>query len=178
MGGLGQDLAQGEAESASRGRGVVVLGLGTASGQLHTHEPGQPAQLLEVNVDDATGEVIAHAIAALLAAGAHDAWASPIVMKKGRPAYTVHALCDPAVTAAVGAVMLRETGSLGMRGSIVQRWPQHRDEVVVHVQGHPVRVKTAPGRAKPEHDDAAAAAGALGLPLREVLAQAAQLARQ
>jgi uncharacterized protein (TIGR00299 family) protein len=152
----------------------VVVGHETAASR--TPEPGQPAQLLEVNVDDATGEVIAHAIAALLAAGAHDAWASPIVMKKGRPAYTVHALCDPALTAAVGAVMLRETGSLGMRGSIVQRWPQHRDEVVVHVQGQPIRVKLAAGRAKPEHDDAAAAAAAVGLPLRDVLAQAAHLA--
>ena len=49
-------------------------------------EPGQPVQLLETNVDDVTGEVIAHTITALLAAGAHDAWATPIVMKKGRPA--------------------------------------------------------------------------------------------
>lgn len=155
---------------------VVQVVVGTAAAPTTTPEPGQPAQLLEVNLDDATGEVIAHTIAALLSAGAHDAWATPIVMKKGRPAHTVHALCDPALTAAVGAVMLRETGSLGMRGSIVQRWPQQREETVVYVQGQPVRVKLAAGRAKPEHDDAAAAAAALGLPLRDVLAQAAHLA--
>lgn len=156
---------------------VVQVVIGTeAAVPNRTPEPGQPAQLLEVNLDDATGEVIAHTIAALLVAGAHDAWATPIVMKKGRPAHTVHALCDPALTAAVGAVMLRETGSLGMRGSIVQRWPQQREETVVYVQGQPVRVKLAAGRAKPEHDDAAAAAAALGLPLRDVLAQAAHLA--
>ena len=152
----------------------VVIGLETPPSL--TPQPGQPAQLLEVNVDDATGEVIAHTITALLAAGAHDAWASPIVMKKGRPAHTVHALCDPARANEIGAVLLRETGSLGMRGSTVQRWPQRREEAVVHVHGHPIRVKLAPGRAKPEHDDAVAAAAALGLPLREVLAHAAQLA--
>ena len=141
-----------------------------------TPEPGQTATLLEVNVDDITGEVVAHTIAALLAAGAHDAWATPIVMKKGRPAHTVHALCDPARATEVGAVLLRETGSLGMRGSTVRRWPQRRDEITVDVDGHPVRVKIAAGRTKVEHDDAAAAAAALGLPLRSVMDRAAQLA--
>lgn len=155
---------------------VVQVVIGTEPARELTPQPGQPAQLLEVNVDDATGEVIAHTITALLVAGAHDAWASPIVMKKGRPAHTVHALCDPAKAADVGAVLLRETGSLGMRSSIVQRWPQQRDEAVVHVEGHAVRVKVAAGRVKPEHDDCVAAAAALGLPLRDVLALAARLA--
>jgi len=155
---------------------VVQVVIGTQAAPSNSPEPGQPAQLLEVNVDDITGEVIAHTIVALLQAGAYDAWASPIVMKKGRPAHTVHALCDPAAAPAVGEVLLKETGSLGMRGSIMQRWPQRREDAVVHVQGCPIRVKLAPGRAKPEHDDAAAAAVALGLSLREVLAQAASAA--
>ena len=155
---------------------VVQVVIGTETTSSTTPAPGQPAQLLEVNVDDVSGEVIAHTIVALLRAGAHDAWATPIVMKKGRPAHTVHALCDPAAAEAVGRVLLEETGSLGMRGSVVQRWPQRREALVVHVQGHPIRVKLAPGRAKPEHDDAVAAAVALGLPLREVLAQAASAA--
>ncbi|MCB0979096.1 MAG: nickel pincer cofactor biosynthesis protein LarC [Ilumatobacter sp.] len=151
---------------------VVQVVVGTEPATSVLPPPGQPVQLLEANVDDATGEVLAHAIAALLAAGAHDAWASPIVMKKGRPAHTVHALCDPALTATVGAVLVRETGSLGLRGSTLTRWPQQREELVVHVDGHPIRVKVAAGRVKPEHDDAAAAAAALGRPLRAVLAAA------
>jgi pyridinium-3,5-bisthiocarboxylic acid mononucleotide nickel chelatase len=141
-------------------------------------QPGQPVQLFETNVDDATGEVIAHTIAALLTAGAHDAWASPIVMKKGRPAHTVHALCDPAKAAEVSAVLVRETGSLGLRGTLLQRWPQQRDEHTVHVQGHPIGVKVTAGRMKVEHDDAANAARALGLPLREVLRQATEAAHR
>jgi len=155
---------------------VVQVVVGDAATRSLLPDPGQPVQLLEVNVDDATGEVIAHTITALLAAGAHDAWASPIVMKKGRPAHTVHALCDPSLTGTVGAVMLRETGSLGLRGTVLQRWPQHRTERVVQVRGHDVRVKMADGRAKVEHDDAAAAAAALGLPLRQVLDEAARAA--
>jgi uncharacterized protein (DUF111 family) len=130
---------------------------------------GQPVVQLEANVDDVTGEVLAHVIARLLEAGAHDAWVTPIVMKKGRPAHTVHALCDPALADDVGRVLLAETGSLGLRAHQLDRWPQQRDEEVVLVAGQPLRVKVAAGRVKVEHDDAAAAARRLGLPLREVL---------
>ena len=113
----------------------------------------------------------------LLAAGAHDAWVTPIVMKKGRPAHTVHALCDPALVDAIRGVMVAETGTLGVRGSTMHRWPSERQVVVVDVDGRPVRVKTATSEAgvvrhKVEHDDAVAAADALGLPLRVVLERA------
>ena len=138
---------------------------------------GQPAVLLEANVDDATGEALAHAIARLLDAGAYDAWVTPIVMKKGRPAHTVHALCDETITGSVATVLTRETGSLGVRGSRVERWPHARNEATVEVDGQPIRVKIGSGRVKVEHDDAAAAAWALGLPLREVLSRAEEAGR-
>jgi uncharacterized protein (DUF111 family) len=140
--------------------------------------PGQPVELLECNVDDVTGEVIAHTITRLLAAGAHDAWATPIVMKKGRPAHTVHALCDPSLVDTVRTVMVAETGTLGVRGSTMHRWPQQREMAVVQIDGHTVRVKVAngngngPTRFKVEHDDAVAAAAALGVPLRVVMERA------
>ena len=94
--------------------------------------------LLEVNVDDATGEQLAHAVAELLAAGAHDAWLTPIVMKKGRPAYTVSALADPSLAAQVAAVLTRETGSLGVRG-------QSLDAVAAEPTGRAGRRRRLPG---------------------------------
>ncbi len=151
---------------------VVQVVLGTAATADRTPAPGRAAVALEVNVDDVTGEVLAHTIAALLASGAHDAWATPIVMKKGRPAHTVTALVDPVDVARLAAVLLDETGSLGVRATAVERWPQQREELTVLVGGHPVRVKVGSGRAKPEHDDAVAAAAALGRPLRDVLRDA------
>ena len=153
----------------------VVIGDELAAAATGNNNAGQPVRLLEVNLDDATGEVIAHTIAALLNAGAHDAWATPIVMKKGRPAHTVHALCEPAVSQAVAAVLISETGSLGVRGTTLERWPQARAEAAVVVGGHTIRIKRAAGRVKVEHDDAAAAALALGRPLRDVLAEAEAL---
>ena len=133
---------------------------------------GQPVTLLEANVDDATGEVLAHAIAALLDAGAHDAWITPVLMKKGRPGHTVHALADPALVAQVAGVLAAETGSLGVRASRLERWPASRHEERVLVDERSVRVKVSPGRAKVEFDDAAAVAARTGRPVREVLADA------
>jgi uncharacterized protein (DUF111 family) len=150
----------------------VVLGDGPADEQTATPHPGQPVVLLEVNVDDATGEVLAHAIAALIDAGAHDAWVAPILMKKGRPAHTVSALADPALTEQLAAVLTAETGSLGIRGTMLERWPAARAEGEVEVDGLPVRVKVSAGRVKPEHADAVRVARRQGVPLREVLTRA------
>jgi pyridinium-3,5-bisthiocarboxylic acid mononucleotide nickel chelatase len=158
---LGQAMA---AEEAGEGR------TGTA--------PGQPVVVLEANVDDATGEVLAHAIAALLDAGAHDAWVTPVVMKKGRPAHVVSALADTALAAQVADVLAAETGSLGVRGTTLDRWPRARTGATVEVAGLPVRVKRSPGRIKVEHDDAARVARLRRLPLREVLSLAEYEARR
>jgi uncharacterized protein (TIGR00299 family) protein len=139
---------------------------------------GQPAMLLEVNVDDATGETLAHTVAALLETGAYDAWVTPIVMKKGRPAHVVSALADPVLADQVSRVLLAETGSLGVRGQLVERWPAARSEAEVEVGGLPVRVKGSAGRIKVEHDDAARAARRTGLPLREVVSRAEEAWRR
>ena len=139
-------------------------------------DDGTPVALLEANVDDVTGEVLAHTVSMLLAAGAHDAWLTPIVMKKGRPAHTVSVLCDPAAVASVRTLLSNETGTLGVRMSTIRRWPQRRDETTVDVDGHAIRIKVAEHRVKVEFDDAAVAAGHLGLPVRVVLDRAARLA--
>ncbi len=134
--------------------------------------PGQPMVTLEVNVDDATGEALAHAMSRCLEAGARDAWVTPIVMKKGRPAHVVSALCDPSDVTGVAEVLTAETGSLGVRAHTVQRWSAARTMDEVLVDGHLIAVKVTAGRAKAEHDDATRVAAATGRPLREVLALA------
>ncbi len=151
----------------------VVVGEAVA-----TAEPGQPVTLLEVNVDDATGETLAHAVAECLAAGAHDAWVTPIVMKKGRPAHVVSTLCDPSRVGEVAAVLTAETGSLGVRGHTLERWPVARSMDEVEVGGERIGMKVTSGRAKVEHEDAARAARRLGLPLREVVSQAEEAWRR
>lgn len=151
----------------------VVVGSMAAS-----RPEGQPVMLFATNVDDATGETLAHTVASLLDAGAHDAWITPIVMKKGRPAYTISALADPAVGDQVAATMAEETGSLGVRGQLIERWPQERLEHEVDVDGRRVRVKVSAGRVKVEHDEAVRASRLLGLPAREVVSLAEEAWRR
>lgn len=161
----------GSRELDGRPNAVQVV-LGEALPDDPLPRPGQPVVLLEANVDDATGEVLAHTVAILLEAGAHDAWLTPVVMKKGRPAHVVCALVDPALAEQVGRTLAAETGSLGFRGTTLERWPAARTVRTVEVEGLPVRVKVSPGRHKAEHDDAARVARRRGLPLREVLSRA------
>lgn len=130
---------------------------------------------LETNVDDVTGELLGHLIGRLLAEGAADAWVTPTVMKKGRPAHTVHVLVAPDRAVACEQVLLRETGSLGLRRLWVERLALPRRTITVELGGLPVRVKSGPSGHKPEHDDVAAVAAALELPLREVVRRVQEL---
>ena len=139
--------------------------------------PGQPVLLMEANVDDVTGEVLADTIASLMSAGALDAWVTPVVGKKGRPAHVVSALIDPMQAGTVRELMMAETGTLGVRGQPFTRWPAPRQVSEVEVGGYPVRIKTSANRVKAEHDDAARAARLLGIPVREVIRRAEQQAR-
>jgi uncharacterized protein (TIGR00299 family) protein len=147
-----------------------------------TQEESASHVVLEANVDDLTGELAEHAIGALLAAGAVDAWATPIVMKKGRPALTVSALAPAARADAVAATFLEQTTTIGVRRLPVTRSERPRRVVTVETAFGPISVKVSEGPygpplMKPEFDECAAAAKAHGVPVREVLAAALAAAR-
>ena len=150
----------------------VVIGTGIAAEG--TGAPGQPTALIEANLDDATGETLAWAVTALLEAGARDAWITPVVAKKGRPAHVISALADLALADQVAACLASETGTIGLRVTTVERRPAPRRIETVDVEGMPVRVKVSPNRAKVEHDDAARVARLTHRPLRLVTADAEQ----
>ena len=135
--------------------------------------------LLETNLDDASPELLAHALERLRDAGARDAWATPIQMKKGRGGTKISALVDPGRDQEWARILMTETPTLGVRLRVLDRWERtrRRGEVETRFGTLPVKVADGDGlplRVKPEYDACAAAARAHGRPLHEV--QAAALA--
>jgi uncharacterized protein (TIGR00299 family) protein len=148
----------------------VVIGTVATSGI----GDGQPALVLEANLDDATGEQLAYALAAALDNGALDAWISPVTMKKGRPGHVLHVLTDPARVDALRQVVQAATGTFGVRAIAVERWPAARTFDQVTVDGMVIRMKVGAGRAKPEFDDVVRVASSTGAPPHEVASRAEQ----
>jgi uncharacterized protein (TIGR00299 family) protein len=149
----------------------AVLGQRTADAVHGTHV------VLEANLDDATGEIVAGAIETLLAEGALDAWAAPLTMKKGRPGVMLGVLCAAASADALATVVLRETPTLGVRRTEASRTERPRRIAVVETPYGKLPVKVAEGpfgprQIKPEWDACAAAAHAHGVPVRVVIAAA------
>ena len=105
---------------------VVIGVVAAASEGASTGPAGQPLVVLKSNLDDATGETLAHAVSYLLEAGALDAWIQPVVMKRGRPGHVLSVLCDPALAAQLSQLMTVQTGTLGVRASSVERWAAER----------------------------------------------------
>jgi uncharacterized protein (TIGR00299 family) protein len=139
---------------------------------------GEPLALLEASLDDISGEIVAHAVDALLAAGALDAWTAPVSMKKGRPGVILSTLAHVPDAPRLRDLIAHETGTLGVRVSVVERWPFARRSDEVEVEGLPVRIKRTARRVKVEYEDAARVARATGLPLREVVSRAEAEARR
>jgi uncharacterized protein (DUF111 family) len=135
------------------------------------------ALLAETNIDDMNPELVPYVIEMLMAAGAQDAWASPAVMKKGRLATTLSVLYERDDEDRILDILYTETTTLGVRITPVRKEALDRRWIETEVEGHVVRVKLATRgglvvTAAPEYEDAAAAARATGMPLKDVYARA------
>ena len=133
--------------------------------------------VLETNLDDCPGQLVARAVEAVLEAGALDAWAAPLTMKKGRPGVLLGVLCAEDRRESITAALFAETGTLGVRRHRVERDVLDRRLETVETAYGPVRVKLAlrGGQvvgAHPEYDDCLARARERGVPVREVMAAA------
>lgn len=143
----------------------------------------EPAIQIDANVDDMDPRLWPAVLDALLAAGAQDAWVTPIVMKKGRPAFTVSVLCDHTTIEAARSTLFAHTTTIGLRQFDVEKFALERSERTVDFRGHKIRVKSAfvggeTVNQSIEWDDVVAAAAALSLSPKVVLAAATAAAQQ
>jgi len=139
--------------------------------------PAGDVELIEANVDDAPGELLGAAGGSFLTAGALDAWLEPIVMKRGRGAYKACVLVPSGDRERLARLLMRETGTLGVRHHPVGRVTAGRRivEVVLPYGRCRVKVGSLDGEdfvVSPEYADAARLASKTGLPLPRVYDEA------
>lgn len=135
--------------------------------------------ILETNVDDISGEVIAHVISRCMESGARDASAMPVIMKKGRPGFLIRVISAHDTSAGLTQLMARELGTLGIRCiPAVHRFIAERtiEQVDVEIAGShrtiPVKIGLMNGEIyslKAEFDHAQAWASEIDIPVRDVL---------
>jgi uncharacterized protein (TIGR00299 family) protein len=139
--------------------------------------------LLETTVDDLSPEYLAVAVDALRAAGARDAWLTPVLMKKGRPGATLHVLAEPTDADRLARLVFAETTTFGVRIAQVRRLRMDERFERVDVDGEAVGVRLGylGGRlltASPELEDCRRAGERLRLPARRIHERAQALARE
>jgi uncharacterized protein (TIGR00299 family) protein len=144
--------------------------------------------LLETNVDDISGEIIGYTIEKLLAEGALDASAAPMLMKKGRPGSLIRVIAKPGDAERLARLLMFHTGTLGVRVlPISHRYVLERESLPVQVtiggQKFTARVKVSRESGKlfglsAEYEDARKISERTGLSLREVISRLEETARR
>jgi uncharacterized protein (TIGR00299 family) protein len=133
------------------------------------------AWLMEVNIDDMTGEELGHLVGVLREAGALEVWSAPAQMKKDRPGCVVSALCREDRRDELEQALFRHSTTLGVRWIDCERRELAREQLEIPIDGGVVRVKlrrssAEPGRfdVSPEYDDLARLSRETGRTIREL----------
>ena len=127
-------------------------------GEVAEGQRAEAVTVIEAQMDDLTGEHLPPLIEALLEAGALDAYATPVLMKKGRSGLLLTALATSETAAAVSNALLRHGSTFGVRHSTVERQILDRWHSTVSTPWGDVRVKVGALNgevlhASPEYED-------------------------
>lgn len=130
--------------------------------------------ILETNVDDVSGEVLAHTVDMLMGAGAKDVTIIPTITKKGRPSHIISIMCDSESASHLSNMLISETGTLGIRIRTSDRLVVSRQVITMKVRlrnkEFAVRCKIAKGahkQFKVEYDDIKAISAKLSLTFKQ-----------
>jgi pyridinium-3,5-bisthiocarboxylic acid mononucleotide nickel chelatase len=145
----------------------------------HTRATWQSARLyqVEATIDDLDPRIWPDLLELLRAAGAHDAWCTPALMRKGRPGQVLSVLSDTDRIDLMCRIVFEQTTTFGVRVFPVERRALARDRVAVPVgTGAAVHVKRAYlgeriVTVQPEYDEVLAEARRSDTPVAAVLAE-------
>jgi uncharacterized protein (TIGR00299 family) protein len=131
--------------------------------------------VVECEIDDMNPQIFGVLMDHLYAVGALDVFYAPVQMKKNRPGTLVTIVAKPSDRDAVTEVMFRESTTIGLRYSEMDRECLERESVEVSTPIGLVRFKVASrnGRvlnAQPEFDDVSRLAADNGMPVKEAQA--------
>ncbi len=118
----------------------------------------EEALILECNIDDMNSEIYEYVINKLLYEGASDAYITPIIMKKTRPAAKLTVLCENKLENIMKEIMFKETTTLGIRKYSVEKSMLKRKVEKVNTIYGEVSVKKSYLKdqvlnSKPEYED-------------------------
>ena len=99
--------------------------------------------LLETNLDDVSPQILGFFMERAFEIGALDCWFTPIQMKKNRPAVKVSVLCNENKKRDLTDLIFRETTTLGVRVSQIERNCLPREVVKVETEFGEIDVKIA-----------------------------------
>ncbi len=133
--------------------------------------------VMETNIDDMNPQLYEHVIDKLIEQGAHDAYLTPIIMKKGRPAVLLSVLTDGVKESAILDTIFRETTSIGVRIREVGRKKLSREIQIVDTTYGKIRVKVSKRGEEiltvtPEYEDCRKIAEEKQVPLKQVMEEA------
>lgn len=142
-------------------------------GESASNEPTESVVVIETTIDDMSPELLPPALDAILSAGALDAFVTPILAKKGRPAVLLSVLTAPGAENGVIEAIFRHTSTIGLRFRTEQRRTLPRHEQTVETEYGAVRVKVSGEgplrKAKPEFEDCRRLAAEHGVPIGAVV---------
>ena len=156
-------------------RAMLVEALDGSASYVPRTVPGEPTEVLklETDIDDCTGEALGRTIELLMAAGAREAHAVPIIMKKGRPAYQLEVICDEGHAGVLERVLFENTTTIGIRRVTMGTSKLAREEGSVETPFGAIAVKRVvlpdgAERAYPEYDSVVAACDRTGASFQDV----------
>jgi hypothetical protein len=126
-------------------------------GELALSTEEEEIVIVETNIDDMNPQVYPYVIEKLLAAGAHDAYLIPIIMKKGRPGILLSVLTPTSKLDPISRIIYAQTTTIGLRILQVGRRKLPRRALELHTQFGAVKVKAVMHEGKeilaPEFDE-------------------------